>query len=54
MIAILVNKTVELVKTIPMLALINDIVELPIVDADPIKISVIFNKFFFFFKDFFL
>ena len=50
-IAILVNKAVELVKTIPMLGFNNDIVEVPIADPDPTNISVAFNITFFLFKD---
>ena len=42
-----VNKAVELVNTIPVLGLTNDIVEVLIADPDPIKISVIFNNTFF-------
>ena len=38
-IAIDVNKAVELVNTIPMLGLINDIVEVPIADPDPQNFS---------------
>ena len=48
-IAIDVNKAVELVITIPMLGLINDIVEVPKADPDPHKISVIINNTFFLF-----
>ena len=43
-IAQLVNKAVEEVNTIPMLGLINDIVEVLIADPDPIKISVITRR----------
>ena len=50
-IAILVNKAVEEVKTIPMLGLINDIVEVLIADPDPTKLSVIINYTFFLFND---
>ena len=46
-IAIDVNKAVELDNTMPMLGLINDIVEVLIADPDPIKISVINNITFF-------
>ena len=49
-IAIDVKKAVELVNTKQMLGLINDIVEVPIVDPDPNKISVISKKTFFLFK----
>ena len=45
--AILVNKAVEEVNTIPMLELINDIVEVLLADPDPIKISEIIRRFFF-------
>ena len=46
-IAILVNKAVELVKTIPILGFNNDIVEVPIADPDPTNSSVIINNTFF-------
>ena len=49
-IAIDVNKAVEEVNTIPMLGFINDIVEVPIADPDPIKISVTINRIFFLFN----
>ena len=49
-IAIIVNKAVLLEIIIPAPGLIQSIVELPIADPDPIKISVIFNNFFFLFK----
>ena len=52
-IAILVNKAVELVKTIPILGFTNDIVEVPIADPDPTNISVIINNSFFLSKDFY-
>ena len=44
------NKGLEPVNTIPMLAFINDIVELliGIADPDPIKVSVINNNIVFF------
>ena len=42
------RRDVELVNTLPMLGFINDIVEVPIADPDPIKISVIINNTFFF------
>ena len=45
-----VNKDVELVITIPMLGFINDIVEVPIANPDPIRISVINKKSFFLLK----
>ena len=45
--AILVNKAVEEVNTIPMLELINDIVQVLIADPDPTKFSVIINNIFF-------
>ena len=50
-IAILVNKAVEEVNTIPILGFNNDIVEVPIADPDPTNISVIINNTFFLFKD---
>ena len=50
-IAILVNKAVELIKTIPILGFTNDIVEVPIADPDPINVSVIINNTFLLFKD---
>ena len=43
-IAIDVKRAVALVKTIPMLRFFNDIVEVPIADPDPKKVSVIFNN----------
>ena len=46
-IAIVDNKAVEEVKTLPMLGLINDIVDVEIADPDPIKFSVIINNTFF-------
>ena len=46
-IAILVNKAVELVKTIPILGINNDNVEVSIADPDPTNISVIINNTFF-------
>ena len=49
-IAIIVNKAVLLEIIIPAPGLIQPIVELPIADPDPIKISVIFNNTFFLFK----
>ena len=49
-IAIGVNEVVELVITIPMLALIITILEVTIVNLDPIKISVIIDYIFFLFK----
>ena len=45
-----VNKAVQLVITIPMLGFKIDIVEVPVADSDPIKISVIKNNTFFLFK----
>ena len=48
--AILVNKAEELVKTIPRLGFINDIVAVPKADPDPIKNSVRFNNAFLLFK----
>ena len=39
--AIDINKAVELVKTIAMLGLINDIEKVPLADPDPNKNSVI-------------
>ena len=48
--AILVNKADELVKTIPMLGFINDIVGVPKADPDPIKNLVRFNNAFLLFK----
>ena len=47
-IAILVNKAVEEVNTIPMLGLNNGIVEVVIADPDPNETSVINNNTFFF------
>ena len=47
-IAILVNKAVEEVNTIPMLGLINGIVEVLVADPDPAKISVTINNIFFY------
>ena len=41
-----VNRAVEEVKTIPMLGFMSDIVDVPIADGDPIKISVINNNTF--------
>ena len=48
-IAKLVNRSVLDEKTIPAPEIFNPIVELPIVDLDPIKISVIINNIFFLF-----
>ena len=45
-----VNRAELLVKTTHILGFINDIVEVPIADPDPIKISVISSNFFFLFK----
>ena len=45
-----VRRAVELVNTIPMLVLINDIVEVVLVDPDPNKVSVTINNTFFFFR----
>ena len=47
-----VNEAVELVNTIPMLGLINDIAEVLIADPDPQKISAMINITFFSFKFF--
>ena len=47
-IAIDVRRAVELVNTIPMLGLINDLVKLVIVDPDPNINSLIINNTFFF------
>ena len=44
-----VNKAVEEVNTIPMLGLINDIVDVEIADPDPIKTSEIINNSIFLF-----
>ena len=49
-IAILVNKAVEEVNTIPILGFSKDIVEVPIADQDPTKISVIINNTLFLLK----
>ena len=49
-IAIDVNEFVELVVTIPMLALIITILVVTIVNLDPIKNSVIIDYIFFLFK----
>ena len=46
-----VNRAVQLVITIPMLRFINGIVEEPLVDPDPMKVSVIINNTFFLFND---
>ena len=51
-IAILVNKAEELVNTIPMLGVNNDIVDVERADPDPINLSVINNITFFLFKDY--
>ena len=45
-----VRRAVELVKNLPILGFINDIVEVSIADPDPIKNSVIINNTFFLFK----
>ena len=45
-----VNRAELLVKTTPILGFIKDIVEVPISDPDPIKISVIISNIFFSFK----
>ena len=52
-IAVDVNKAVELVNTIPMLGLINDIVEVVKADPDPNNISVIINSIFFYSNTYF-
>ena len=52
-ISISVRKAVQLVNTIPMLGLINDIVEVVRVDPDPNKFSVIVSNTFVVFNDLF-
>ena len=49
-IARLDKKAVEGVNTIPMMGLINEIVEVLTNDPDPIKISVIIDNTFFLFR----
>ena len=49
-IAILVNRAVKEVNTIPMLGLTNDMVDVEIEDPDATKVSVIINNAFFLFK----
>ena len=46
-----VNRAKLLVKTTHILGFIKNIVEAPIADLDPIKISVIINNIFFLFSD---
>ena len=48
-----VSKAEEEVNTTPMLGFNYDIVEVPIADPDPIKISVKFSRNFFLFNDLF-
>ena len=50
-IAILVNKAVEEVDSIPIFEFSNDNVEVPIADPDPNNISVILKNTFFLFND---
>ena len=50
----LVNKGVLLEVKKPAPGLIKPIVELLIIEADPIRISVIFNEIFFLFNDLYL
>ena len=45
-----VRKAVDLINTTKVLEFISDIVEVPMADPNPIKISVTINKNFFLFK----
>ena len=48
-----VNKSVELINTIPAFGLINDVVEVPTADPDTKKTSLIIKIAFFLFKLFY-